>query len=206
MYEESKFKLNINWKSLLIKLGILLLLVFIVCFIVFHPWNKEKNSLSININNVKKAAIKYYQSNMPLKEIGDYDKVLLRDLIDADLTQEQELDGNACNSKESYAYLTKTRDNEYVLKINMVCGKEEENKVLFLTNKDLKVEVKEETEDKEDIIIEELPEDTENNDNSNENIEEDSDIEEDKKPEKPNNDNKNTRTQRRIRESSRTAE
>lgn len=164
MYEDKKLKLNINWPSLLIKLGILLLVAFIVCFIIFRP--KKDNtfiSLENNITTVKEAAINYYKNNLNLKEIGDYEKLSLEKLIAEDLIEEQtDNEGNSCDTKKSYSYLTKTRDDEFVLKINLVCGDNKESKTFNLTTKDLTVvankeELKEEFENEleEEILVEE---------------------------------------------------
>lgn len=158
MYEDRKFKLDINWKSLLIKLGILLLGAFVICFIVFRPKN-EIISLADNITTVKTAAIKYFKNNLSLKEIGDYDKVLLSELIENGLLKKQKDEaGNSCSAKKSYVYLTKVRDNEYILKINMECGDNKESQTFNLTDKDLSVvaSTKEEVK-KEESVIEDKP-------------------------------------------------
>ncbi len=163
MYEERKFKFNFNfkpefdWKSLLIKLGILLLIVFIICFIIFRPKNsKEAISLKANINTVKEAAINYFKENMTLKNIGDYSKITLNDLEKNDFILKQEdSKGNSCDIEKSYAYLTKIRDDEFILKINMNCGKNEEAQTFKITTEDLKVIAS--TEDKN----EELPKEDE---------------------------------------------
>ena len=154
MYEDKKFKLNINWKSLLIKLGILLIGAFVICFIVFRPKN-EIISLANNVTSLKTAAIKYYKNNLSLKEIGDYDKVSLKELIEVGLLKKQNDEaGNSCSNKNSYAYLTKVRDTEYILKIYMECGDNQESQVFNLTNKDLTVvaSTKEETKEEESVI------------------------------------------------------
>lgn len=163
MYEDKRFKLNINWKSMIIKLAILLLIVFLICFIVFRP-KRDKSFISLenNIVTLKEVAIKYFRNNLTLEEIGDYDKVSLKELIDEELIKEQkDTKGNTCNPKKSYAYLTKTRDEEFVLKINMNCGDNEESKTYNLTSKDLTVVaskeeeiVEPEVEIEEDILVE----------------------------------------------------
>lgn len=158
MYEDKKFKLNINWKSLFIKLGILLLGAFVICFIVFRPKN-EIISLADNITTVKTAAIKYYKNNLTLKEIGDYEKVSLKDLVESGLLKNQNDDaGNSCSNKNSYAYLTKVRDNDYILKINMECGDNQESQIFNLTSKDLSVVASNKEEIKEEeSVIEDTP-------------------------------------------------
>lgn len=182
MYEDTKFKSNINWKSLLIKLGILLLIVFLICFIVFRP--KKDNSfisLESNITSVKEAAIIYYQNNLTAKEIGDYQKVTLKELVANELIEEQEdEEGNICNTKKSYAYLTKTRDDEFVLKINMICGDNKDSEVYNVTTEDLTIvatkeeEIKVEEEVTEPSIKEEIiEEDKEIADNSSDKKKED---------------------------------
>ena len=157
MYEDTKFKSNFNWKSLIFKLGILLLIVFLICFIIFKP-KKDKNfiSLASNINTVKESATEYFKNNFNLKEIGDHDKVTLKELINEEYASKQEdSKGNSCNEKKSFAYLTKTRDDEFVLKINMKCGKNEESKVFNLNSKDLTVVANKE-EEKQEVIEEEI--------------------------------------------------
>jgi len=163
MYEDTKFNSNINWKSLLIKLIILLVIVFIICFLIFKP-KKDNNFISLvnNITQLKDAAILYYKDNMSLENIGDYDKVTLKELIKEDYIKEQEdSDGNSCDTKKSYAYLTKTRDDQFVLKIKMSCGKKQESKTFNLTDKDLIIVATKEEEiiepeiKEEEIIVEE---------------------------------------------------
>lgn len=159
MYEEKKFNLNINWKSLLIKLVVLLLIVFVICFIIFRPKkSKEFVSLEANLVSVKDAAINYYRKKLTLKEIGDYDKVTLKKLEENEFIKPQEdIKGNVCDNEKSYAYLTKTRDNEFVLKINMNCGKDEESKTYILTKEDLTiVAATEEIEEENDVLEEEV--------------------------------------------------
>jgi len=153
MYEDKKFKLNINWLSLFIKLGILLVIVFIICFMIFRPKsNKNFVSLEANITSVKEAAIEYFKNNMSLENIGDYDKVTLKEIQDGKFISSQEDNkGNTCDNEKSYAYLSKVRDDEFILKINMYCGKNEESKVYNLTTKDLTIIASNENDD----IIEE---------------------------------------------------
>ncbi|MBQ6687086.1 MAG: hypothetical protein IJN03_01000 [Bacilli bacterium] len=141
MYGEGKQKLNINWKSLLIKLGILLLIVFIICFVIFRPnKNKDNSTLDNNIAAVKNAAINYFKNNMSLEKIGDYKKITLEELESQEFISEQkDNNGNTCNGDKSYAYLTKVRDDQFVLKINMRCGQDEKSKVFDITTEDLTV-------------------------------------------------------------------
>lgn len=141
MYEERKFKIDFNWKSLLIKLGILMLIVFVICFLIFRP-KKENNFISLanNITSVKEGAINYFKDNMTLKNIGDYKKVQLEELVEQEyVNKSNDVNGDSCINKESYAYLTKVRDSEFVLKINLKCDKNTESQVFYLTNKDFSI-------------------------------------------------------------------
>lgn len=177
MYEESKFKLDINWKSILIKLSILLLVVFVICFLIFRP--KKSNdgvSLNNNITNVKDAAIKYYKNNMSVKKIGDYKKVSVEELIKENYLENQEdSKGNSCTNDDSFAYLTKVRDDEFVLKISMKCGKNKEAQVYNLNNKDLSVIVNTE-DDKNEVIKEDDAIVDKDDDANNQVIEDDKEI------------------------------
>lgn len=156
MYEEKKFKLEIEWKSLIIKLLLLIVIVFLICFIIFKP-KKENNLISLdsNITNLKKAAIKYYKENLEIEEIGEYQKVTLKKLQKNNYIDKQvDNDNNSCNGTKSYAYLSKIKDNEFTLKINMYCGKNEESKI-FNLNADIITEVaKTEEKEKAEELIE----------------------------------------------------
>ena len=177
MYEERKFKIDFNRKSLLIKLGILMLIVFIICFLIFRP--KKDNSfisLANNITSVKNGAIEYFKDNMTLKKIGDYKKVQLEELIENEYIDSQEdKNGNSCLDKESYIYLTKVRDNEFVLKINLKCSKNLESQVFYLTNKDFSIladtkpENIPEKEEEDTIIVDKEETTTPNKENSESN-------------------------------------
>lgn len=183
MYEDAKFKLNINWKSLLIKLIILLAIVFVICFIIFKP-NNSKVSLDSNINLVKVAAINYFKDNTILENIGDTDNVSIKKLIKEDYLEAlEDEDGNSCTNKNSNVILSKIRDNEYILKVSLKCGKNSFSKVFNLKNKDLNNEIKEEIIDNNNEII----------DNQ---VVDDKEIIEDNKNTKPKEDIKNNDTKK----------
>jgi len=162
MYEEKKFKPDINWKSLIIKMVILLLIVFIICFIAFKPKKaKETISLESNIIEIKEAAIKYFKDKNDLKLVGDNKKITLKTLIKEDLIEKQKDEaGNKCSTKESYATLTKTSDNEYSLKINLECGNNKETKNYKLTTEDIPIKEIEKVEDEKEPEKPVLEEDT----------------------------------------------
>lgn len=191
MYEERKSKLDINVKSLIIKLGLVLLIAFIICFIIFRPKNnKETISLSNSINNVKDAAIMYFKENMTIKNIGEHEKITLEDLEKNNyINKETDLNNYSCNVKNSYAYLLKTRDNEFILKVELNCENTTEAKRFNLKTSDFK-----------STVIDEIVED-EKNEKPKEEVtpekeEEKQEIKPPIKEEKPNKENNNKKPEK----------
>ena len=132
MYEEGNKKLSLNWSSLIIKLIILAVAVFIVCLIItklISNKNETSNSLAMTnetyinqINAMKEAGFEYFTlSNLPEK-IGGTKQLTLGEMIDQKLLIDFTDNGKTCNLDSSYIKATKTADGNYALKVNLDCN------------------------------------------------------------------------------------
>ena len=96
MYEEGKKRLNINWGSLIIKLLILALVIFLACFIFSKITNHKKNNtnntvannnnntttnttndFTTNITTMKNVAFEYFTKSNYLKKLVVQKNLLL---------------------------------------------------------------------------------------------------------------------------------
>lgn len=85
-----------------------------------------------NITTMKEASILYFTTpRLPQKQ-GDSVKLTLKELLDKHLVVAP-LDekGNVCDTEKSYIIMTKDKD-EYVLKVNLKCGSEEDYILTYL--------------------------------------------------------------------------
>ena len=81
MYEEGNRKINFNWGSLAIKLGIIAVIVFIICLIITKVSNKDGSGKTLfamgdteyitNITSMKDAAFEYFTPSKLPENIGE---------------------------------------------------------------------------------------------------------------------------------------
>lgn len=126
MYSSEKNP-GFNWKDLIVKI------VFFVLFILLLLWLFPKtpnmkpfysNVFRENISYMQDAAESYYTNERLPKEVGESAEMTLQDMIDKNLIVPfVDKDGKSCNTKESYVQITK-EENEYLLKVNLVCDDE----------------------------------------------------------------------------------
>ncbi len=146
MYEESSKKIKINWRSVLIKILILLIVVFLIIWIIslFKKDEKKVSNLNTNLNIMKEAAEEYFNaSNLPT-ELNGKVKLTLEDMLNKKLVIEfKDQNGKSCNLKDSYAEVTKLNDEDYSMKVKLVCQKESDYVI-----DTIKVPVPDKTDDK----------------------------------------------------------
>ena len=119
---------GINWKDLIVKI------IFFVIFVLILMWLFPKvpnmtafysNVFRENISYMQDAAKSYYTNERLPKNIGDTSEMTLQDMIDKNLIIPfVDKDGNPCDTNESYVQVTKESDEEYSLKVNLVCDTE----------------------------------------------------------------------------------
>jgi len=129
MYEEKPSKLKIDFKSLIIKLVILLVVVFIVLWVasLFKGGKSEevKSNIKENLELMKDASLEYFTASRLPSGINGTKKITLGEMIDTKLLIEfKDQNGNACDMKESFAEATKVNNNDYSVKVKLVCGDE----------------------------------------------------------------------------------
>ena len=124
MYEESTRRFNINWKSLLIKMAILLIALFLVMFVI-SLFNKkdDKVNVSESLALMKDAATEYFKGSKLPSNLNSKTTITLKEMFDNKLLVE--FDGaNTCDLDESYAEATKVSSTDYTIKVKLMCGKE----------------------------------------------------------------------------------
>lgn len=126
MYENNTYKIKINWKSLIIKLILIILFIILVLWLFPMPkldtfYNRIFNE---NINTMKTTAKNYFVNSYP-ENIGNSKTIKLDEMINKNLLIEfKDKKNEPCNKTNSFAQITKTGNNEFVLKTQLSCGEE----------------------------------------------------------------------------------
>ena len=126
MYEENSYKLKIDWKALIIRAILVLLFIILVIWLFPMPkldtfYNRIFNE---NMNTMSTAAKNYFNNNLP-EDIGNTSTIKLEEMINKNLLIEfKDKNNESCNKTNSFAQITKTGTNEYVLKTQLSCQDE----------------------------------------------------------------------------------
>ena len=169
MYEDkTRRNIQINWKSLFIKLGILLVVIFIIIWIV-SLFNKDKevtSNFGTNLQSMRNAATEYFTGSRLPKEINESTSLTLGELFERNLLIEfQDENGNSCDVDNSYIEATKLDDENYRIEVRLVCDNDSDtiiNTVKYQSQND--AEIDDDTTD--EPVIDDANEDGET-DNSN---------------------------------------
>ena len=152
MYQNERRE-GFNIKSFFLTLLLILLFVFLMLFLFPNRWEIKKNQsggnlqstsdiekLSVlydeifanNVMRMKDAAIGYFTTERMPKEVGQSRRLTLQELYDLHLVLKMKSkDGKACSVKKSYVEMTKFEE-EYHLKVNLSCGKDEDYIIVYL--------------------------------------------------------------------------
>ena len=131
MYDENNvtYRLGINWKDIIIKI------ILVVLFIILLLWLFPRNDLGVfydsiytnNINTMKDAAEKYYVGKRLPINVGESTSMSLKEMIDNKmLIRFTDKDKNYCDENASGVQVTKNASDDYVLKVHLVCGKDDD--------------------------------------------------------------------------------
>ena len=147
MYTESRN--NFSLRNVILQFLFLALLVFILIWL--FPTKKDmkkgekttgKDNQTTIINNtdlsvlydrifndnlmsMKEAAQSYYTTERLPQVVGDSTKITLREMLDKKIILPfKDKNGKQCNLDSSYVTITK-KENEFVMKVNLKCGEEE---------------------------------------------------------------------------------
>ena len=85
-----------------------------------------------NIIAMKDAAKSYYTTPRLPKNVGDKVKMTLKDMLDKKIILPfTDKNGKACDTEASYVEITKY-DEEFIMKVNLKCGKEENYLLVYM--------------------------------------------------------------------------
>ena len=132
MYEDKRKKIQINWKSLLIKLAILLVVVFLIILIVslVNRDKKVESNFEANFKAMRSAATEYFTGSRLPQDLNESVSISLQDMFREDLLVEFfDQNGNSCDTNESYAEATKISDTKYRIEIRLVCDNESDTAI-----------------------------------------------------------------------------
>ena len=125
MYEDkTRRAIEINWKSLLIKLGILLVVVFLIIWIVslFNKDDENASNFGTNLSLMRDAATEYFTGSRLPSEINESVRLTLGEMFERNLLVEfQDENGNSCDTENSYIEATKLDDENYRIEVRLVC-------------------------------------------------------------------------------------
>lgn len=129
MEEEKNYKLGFDWKNIFIK--VILLILFIILIIWLFP-NKNIDTFydsvfNNNIQTMKEAARNYFTVDRLPTNIGESTTLTLQEMLDKHMLLEfRDKNNNTCSTTESFVQVTKSGENEYVLKVQLSCGKQKD--------------------------------------------------------------------------------
>lgn len=132
MYEEGNKRISLNWGSLIIKLLVLAIVLFIAGWlfvkVINNDTTKKTTTLAANnsdyianINTMKTAAFEYFTTSKLPEKVGGTEKITLAQMINQKLLIDFTEDGKVCNTNTSYIQATKMADNNYALKVSLDC-------------------------------------------------------------------------------------
>jgi|GEM_PF-3969228 len=129
MYEDRNYS-KVNWKDLLIKVGLAVLAIFLILWLVPKITGNGGSNLSIfedrifneNIQTMRSAASNYYTEDRLPGNIGDSVSMTLQQMINNKLVMSfTDKKGKTCDNANSYVQVTKTKSDEYSLKVLLSC-------------------------------------------------------------------------------------
>lgn len=131
---------RINWLGLFIKIIIAFILILIIIWLVSKITNKKETDkiFNQNLEAMEKASIDYFKSiDLPQKS-GETLKINLEEMISKNLIVSiKNEDKVSCNSKNSYAKITRKEKN-YSVEVTLECGKNKDTKKSTISFKDCK--------------------------------------------------------------------
>ncbi len=152
MYDDRKEKFS--FKNFFLTILIVLLFVFLMLWLFptrgyvnkLHEDNNQNQQvfdldrLSVlydeifanNVSRMKDAAIGYFTNERLPQKVKESKKLTLKEMYDLHLVLKmKDKDGNPCDTQKSYVEITKYTE-EYRLKVNLSCGKEEDYIIVYL--------------------------------------------------------------------------
>lgn len=126
MYEDIKVKRKIDWNSLFVKGGVLLVGVFLVCLVIFSPKGKSFADTPINEKTrlLLNAGIEHYENNALPTVMGSSNEITLMALIEKKQLNAKDFNSLNCDFNDSSIKITRVGKNDYSIKAYLLCGKD----------------------------------------------------------------------------------
>lgn len=136
MYSENDGRRTYPVRDFLIKLILIIIFVLLLLWLLPTPKVNLKGLtdriFNANIQTMKDAALPYFTMERLPQKIDESKTLTLQQMIDMKLLLPfTDKNGDSCDTKKSYVTLTKKSD-EYVLKVNLKCGKEEDYILVYV--------------------------------------------------------------------------
>ena len=115
-------------KDLLIRLILIIIFIFLLIWLFPMPDLKPLNNqiFADNLDRMKNAAKSYYTVERLPKNINDYEKMTLKEMIKNNLILKlMDSNGNYCSEDDSYVKITKL-ENEYIIKVYLSCSDQQD--------------------------------------------------------------------------------
>lgn len=130
MYTEERKSRNLLVDFIL---KLILIIIFVLLLIWLVPWpnmdslNPLKDQIfNANLQTMKEAGITYFTTERLPSEVGDKTTLTLQKMLDLKLLVPfTDKNGDSCDVEASYVSLEK-KDTEYLMKVNLKCGEEED--------------------------------------------------------------------------------
>ena len=173
MYEDkTRRKIQINWKSLLIKLGILLVVVFVVLWIIsLFKKDEVTSNFGTNLQSMRDAATEYFTASRLPKEEDESVRLTLKEMFDRNLLIEfQDEFGNSCDVDNSYIEATKLDEENYRIEVKLICDNDSDtiiNTVKYQSQEDDTEDLEEQPILDDNTDDENTSDTTQNNNSSN---------------------------------------
>ena len=106
--------------------ALILIIIFVLLLMWLLPMPNVKGVrnkvFSANLTEMKEAAIPYFtEGNLPT-QVGETTTVTLQEMIDNKIIIPlTDKNGDKCNTKDSYASITKLKEESFELKVNLKC-------------------------------------------------------------------------------------
>lgn len=119
---------GINWKVILCRLAILLIIMILIMFIATRISNQDSHKNKIinnNLDYIIENSLNYYNKDS-VKNIGDAKTLTLEEMISEKIINPiKDKNDNECDIKNSYTVFIKIKDIDYRLKIYLKCDNED---------------------------------------------------------------------------------
>ena len=124
-----------DYVSVLIKLGIFLVVAFVVIFVVTKIKNATShNNFDDNMERMREVGYTYFKVDTH-RPTGEKEEIMLtlKDMIDGSLIEELKEDETVCSSEESYVSLVKETGEHFNLNVYLKCGEEDKSATYDVT-------------------------------------------------------------------------